>query len=200
MKRAVSLELVLPERDVGQSVGHWLYEALRTEILEGRLHPGARLPATRDLARQYGLARGTIVNAFEQLKSEGYIEGSVGSGTHVNRILPDELLQVPREHSSGPRAPHRPRHVSDYAKRVDQFPNLEVRPSRAFRPNVPALDLFPAMLWAQVAARRLRRASTHLLLGCGAMGYLPLQPRDLRIDLRFNIRIRDASPTFLLID
>ncbi len=200
MKRAVSLELVLPERDVGQSVGHWLYEALRTEILEGRLHPGARLPATRDLARQYGLARGTIVNAFEQLKSEGYIEGSVGSGTHVNRILPDELLQVPREHSSGPRAPHRPRRVSDYAKRVDQFPNLEVRPSRAFRPNLSALDLFPAMLWAQVAARRLRRASTHLLLGCGAMGYLPLQPRDLRIDLRFNIRIRDASPTFLLID
>ncbi len=175
MKRAVSLELALPERDVGQSVGHWLYDALRTEILEGRLHPGARLPATRDLARQYGLARGTIVNAFEQLKSEGYIEGSVGSGTHVNRILPDELLQVPREHSSGPRAPHKPIRVSDYAKRVEQFSNLEARPSRAFRPNLPALDLFPITLWAQVAARRLRRASTHLLLGCSAMGYLPLR-------------------------
>ena len=59
--------------------------------------PERRLPATRDLARQYGLARGTIVNAFEQLKSEGYVEGSVGSGTYVNKILPDELLQVPTE-------------------------------------------------------------------------------------------------------
>jgi GntR family transcriptional regulator/MocR family aminotransferase len=159
MKRAVSLELVLPERDVGLSAGRWMYEALRAEILEGRLHPGARLPTTRDLARQYGLARGTIVNAFEQLKSEGYIEGSVGSGTHVNRILPDELLQVPREHSYGPRAAHKAIRVSDYAERVDQFSNLEARPSRAFRPNLPALDLFPATLWAQVAARRLRRAS-----------------------------------------
>jgi DNA-binding transcriptional MocR family regulator len=42
----------------------WLCWALRAEILEGRLRPGARLPATRDLARQYGLARGTIVNAL----------------------------------------------------------------------------------------------------------------------------------------
>jgi GntR family transcriptional regulator/MocR family aminotransferase len=175
MKRAGSLELVLAERDVGLSAGRLLYEALRAKILEGRLHPGARLPATRDLARQYGPARGTIVNAFEQLKSEGYIEGSVGSGTHVNRILPDELLQVPREHSSGQRAPHKPIRVSDYAKRLDQFSNLEARPSRAFRPNLPALDLFPATLWAQVAARRLRRASAHLLLGCGAMGYQPLR-------------------------
>src|SRR6266702_667834 len=137
MKRAVSLELVLTERDGGQSVGHWLYEALRTEILEGRLHPGARLPATRDLARQYGLARGTIVNAFEQLKSEGYIEGSVGSGTHVNRILPDELLQVPREHRSGPRAPHTPIRVSDYAKHVHHFSNLEVRPVARSGPICP---------------------------------------------------------------
>ena len=48
----------------------------------------------RALAIQYGLARGTIVNAFEQLKSEGYIEGSVGSGTQVNKVLPERLLQI----------------------------------------------------------------------------------------------------------
>src|SRR5216683_7523137 len=120
MKRAVSLELALPERDVGQSVGHWLYDALRTEILEGRLHPGARLPATRDLARQYGLARGTIVNAFEQLKSEGYIEGSVGSGTHVTKILPDELLQVTGAAGAQPLAQRKMhRRVSDYGRRVN---------------------------------------------------------------------------------
>jgi GntR family transcriptional regulator/MocR family aminotransferase len=175
MKRAASFELVLPERDSGLPAGRWLYEALRRKILEGGLRPGARLPATRDLARQYGLARGTIVNTFEQLKSEGYLEGSVGSGTHVNSILPDELLQISSEDRQGSTAPGRPPRVSNYAKHLERFSNLEARPSRAFRPNLPALDLFPATLWAQVTARRLRRASTHLLLGCASMGYAPLR-------------------------
>jgi GntR family transcriptional regulator / MocR family aminotransferase len=176
MKRAGLLELVLPVRDSGQSASRWLYESLRVAILEGWLRPGVRLPATRDLARQYRLARGTIVNAFDQLKSEGYIKGSVGSGTYVNKILPDELLQVPRSGSSAPPAPYkRRRTVSDYAKRVKLFPNFEIRPSRAFRANMPALDLFPTTLWAQIAARRLRRVSANLLLGCGPMGYPPLR-------------------------
>jgi GntR family transcriptional regulator / MocR family aminotransferase len=176
VKRATVFELVLPLRDSGISANRWLNGALRAEILEGRLRPGARLPATRDLARQYGLARGTIVNVFEQLKSEGYVDGSVGSGTYVSKILPDELLQVPREDGPGlPAQRKRRSKVSDYAGRVHLFPNLEVRPSRAFRANIPALDLFPTTLWAKVAARRLRRVSTNLLLGCGPMGYPPLR-------------------------
>jgi GntR family transcriptional regulator/MocR family aminotransferase len=175
MKRTATFELVLPARPAGSTAGRWLYEALRAQILEGGLRPGTRLPATRDLARQYALARGTIVNAFEQLKSEGYIEGSVGSGTRVSRILPDDLLEIPRERSLEPPSVRRPRRISDYAKRVRLFSNFELRPTRAFRPNLPALDLFPATLWAQVSARRLRRASTHLLLGCGSMGYPPLR-------------------------
>jgi GntR family transcriptional regulator / MocR family aminotransferase len=176
MKRAAVFELVLPLRDSGKSANRWLYESLRGEILEGRLRPGTRLPATRDLARQYGLARGTIVNAFEQLESEGYIEGSVGSGTYVNKVLPDELLQVPPNGSRTPVAPYkRRRRVSDYARRVKLFPNFEIRPSLAFRANMPALDLFPTTLWAQVASRRLRRASANLLLGCGPLGYPPLR-------------------------
>ncbi|MGA9863452.1 MAG: GntR family transcriptional regulator, partial [Terriglobales bacterium] len=157
VKRATVFELVLPLRNSGVSANRWLYGALRAEILEGRLRPGARLPATRDLARQYELARGTIVNAFEQLKSEGYVDGSVGSGTYVSKILPDELLQVPQEAGPGlPAQRKRRRKISDYAGRVHLFPNLEVRPSRAFRANIPALDLFPTTLWAKVAARRLR--------------------------------------------
>jgi GntR family transcriptional regulator / MocR family aminotransferase len=176
VKRATVFELVLPLRDPGVSAKLWLYGALRGEILEGRLRPGARLPATRDLARQYKLARGTIVNAFEQLKSEGYVDGSVGSGTYVSKILPDELLQVPPEDGPDVPAPRKRRlKVSGYAGRVHLFPNLEVRPSRAFRANLPALDLFPTTLWAKVAARRLRRVSTNLLLGCGPMGYPPLR-------------------------
>jgi GntR family transcriptional regulator/MocR family aminotransferase len=180
-KRTATLALMLPPRQPGAPAHRWLCAALRAEILEGRLRPGARLPATRDLAGQYALSRGTIVSAFEQLKSEGYLEGSVGSGTYVNKVLPDDLLQAPRQggtpRSAEPAATRRrpPRTVSGFAGRLAPLPAYDPRPARAFRANQPALDLFPTTLWAQIAARRWRRASTGLLLGCGPLGYPPLQ-------------------------
>src|SRR5260370_40946446 len=99
-KRAATFELLLPPRDSGTPAFRWLYTALRAEILEGHLHPGARLPATRDLANQYGLSRGTSVSAFEQLKSEGDLQGNVRPGTDVSKILPAEWLQVTRKAGS----------------------------------------------------------------------------------------------------
>src|SRR5277367_5583066 len=183
-KSAATFELALPARDSRISAYRWLYSALRSAILEGRLHPGARLPATRDLATQYRLSRGTIVNSIEQLKSEGYVQARTGSGTYVSNTLPDELLQVrsnakpalpPREQQQQEQVGSRAQKFSAYAKRVHLFPNFAPHPTRAFRPNLPALDLFPATLWAQVAARRLRKVSTNFLMGCDPLGYLPLR-------------------------
>src|SRR6516164_4641223 len=94
-KRVTAFELMLPAREPEAPAYRWIYAALRTEILEGRLRPGSRLPSSRDLASQYRLSRGTIVTAFEQLKSEGYIEGTIGSGSYVSKVLPEKFLKVP---------------------------------------------------------------------------------------------------------
>ncbi len=106
------------------------------------------------------------------------MQGSAGSGTYVSKILPEALLQAARAPAPGSRPStqreRKPR-ISDYGRRVNLFSSYEIRPSRAFRPNVPALDLFPTTLWAQITARRLRRATMHLLLGCDPMGYGPLR-------------------------
>jgi GntR family transcriptional regulator/MocR family aminotransferase len=179
-KRTTAFDLPLPLGDAETPAYRRLYQALRSEILGGRLGPGARLPATRDLARQYQLSRGTIVTAFELLKSEGYLDGSIGSGTYVSKVLPDDLLHVERDgRRAGDRQPSvqpKPRRrMSGYAKRVRLFPDLETRPPRAFRANIPALDLFPVGLWTQLATRRWRKASTHLLRGCDPLGYRPLK-------------------------
>ena len=56
------------------------------EILEGRLRPSARLPGTRDLANQYRLSSGTIVNAFEKLKSEGCTVGWLCDGINAKSV------------------------------------------------------------------------------------------------------------------
>lgn len=167
--------LALASREPGEPAALWLSSALRTEILEGRLRPGARLPATRELASQTGLSRGTIVTAFEALAAEGYVEGTTGSGTYVNRVLPDDLLEVGRRTNREPKV-QRPRHrrLSAFGRQAREFSGLEARPARAFRTNLPALDLFPTTLWAQLVARRHRNAPASLLRGCGPMGYPPL--------------------------
>jgi GntR family transcriptional regulator/MocR family aminotransferase len=175
-KRPTTYTLALPPRDPATPAYRWLCTALRAEILAGRLRPGTRLPATRDLASQYGLARGTVVTAFEQLRSEGYVDGRVGSGTYVNTVLPDALLHVtPRSRPDGPSRRQQPRRTSGYGARVTLFGGFPSGPVRAFRTDQPALDLFPTTVWAQIAGRRLRRASASLLLGCGPLGYQPLQ-------------------------
>ena len=74
-----------------------LYEGLRDLVLDGRIEPGAQLPATRVLARELGVSRMTVVQVFEQLMVEGYLTGKVGAGTFVSRSLPDDLLSVRRQ-------------------------------------------------------------------------------------------------------
>jgi GntR family transcriptional regulator / MocR family aminotransferase len=175
-KKSASYELALPHPNPDIPAYQWLYEAVRSEILRGRLRPGTRLPATRDLARQYGLARGTIVNGFDQLASEGYVEGSVGSGTYVSTVLPDRLLQVASRQPQRPAVREKRRTViSDYGRRAKLFGGYENRPTRAFRANLPALDLFPMALWTKITLRCLRRVSTRHLMGCDPLGYVPLR-------------------------
>src|SRR5262245_52346123 len=156
-RETTTLDLVLAPRAGAAGGSRWLYENLRAAILEGRLRPGVRLPSTRDLGRQYGFARGTIVRAFEQLASEGYVEGTVGSGTYVSRTLPEDLLRVPASSTAVRRSSGVSHSVSKLARELTAFPVTENRPSRAFRSHVPALDLFPTPLWAKVAAGRMQR-------------------------------------------
>src|SRR5437868_906768 len=173
-KKSSTLPLNLREPPARMPLYRWLYEELRSAILAGRLRPGSRLPATRDLAAEYKLSRPTIVTAFDQLRSEGYVEGRTGSGTYVSEVLPEDFLQAPRADARA-KAPRRKIRLSAYARRLHPLHRTESRSARAFRASKPALDEFPAALWAKVAARRLRRVSANLLAGEGGMGYRPLR-------------------------
>src|SRR5215470_1467055 len=72
-----------------------LYERVRGSILRGQLTAGTRLPSTRALARELGVARNTVLLAYGQLLAEGYLESKVGHGTVVARTLPETLLHIP---------------------------------------------------------------------------------------------------------
>jgi GntR family transcriptional regulator / MocR family aminotransferase len=174
-KRSAAFELTLRSRKGGKAAYKWLYGEVRGEILDGRLRPGARLSSTRELAERYGLSRGTVVNAFELLKAEGYIQGTVGSGTFVSQVLPDDLLTVRYKTRDAVRSHTPRRHFSEFGRRVQYELNFEQRPVRAFRANLPAVDLFPMKQWSAIATRVTRNASSELLIGCNAIGYTPLR-------------------------
>src|SRR6266536_297341 len=65
-----------------------LEHAFREAIQSGRLHPGTRLPSSRALAQDLGIARNTIVEAYGQLVAEGWLTAVTGSGTRVgDRVI-----------------------------------------------------------------------------------------------------------------
>jgi len=146
-----------------------VYRALRGAILGGELGRGARLPATRALAAELGLARNTLLAAYAQLESEGYIESRRGSGTYVAATLPEERVAV---------APGRPARVAARRRRAEpvlskhaqrilaQAPRGGVvwgMPRRNlpydFRYGEPDYADLPLETWHRLLGRRARRAS-----------------------------------------
>ena len=144
-----------------------LYRALRHQILEGALRPGARLPATRTLAKDLGLARNTVLTAFAQLIDEGYAVARTGSGTRVAATLPEERVTAPAPARGGARGTARVPAGSSYARRLlAQAPRAGVAwgmPRRNlpydFRYGEPAFADLPLETWCRLLGRRARRAS-----------------------------------------
>ncbi len=147
--------------DIRSSVPYYrqIYDGYRAAILSGRLRPGERLPSTRALAAELNISRLPVVNAFEQLLHEGYIEGRVGSGTFVKDSIPDELAHPA---SQPPRK--RPTPIRQTAG-----------PLGPFRVSLPALDRFPLRLWSRLVARHAKQLTIEQMAYGDAAGHAPLR-------------------------
>ena len=60
-----------------------IYMQVRSAVLSGALRPGARMPSSRAMASKLGVARASVVSAYEHLLAEGYVESRHGSGTFI---------------------------------------------------------------------------------------------------------------------
>ena len=124
-----------------------LHECLRAAIRSGTLAAGTRLAASRALAEELGLARNTVLYAYEQLASEGFVTTD-RRGTVVATIAAD------RKPSPSPQ-------VSTQARLAQRARGLRALPGPAemmgaFVPGVPALDHFPLTLWRRMLERAWR--------------------------------------------
>jgi GntR family transcriptional regulator/MocR family aminotransferase len=145
------LHLELPD-GVGRRQG--LELALRAAVQSGRLPPGTTLPASRTLARDLGLARGTVVDAYAQLVAEGYLRARAGAATTVAPgVGPAPSTAAARPMAVGPRPAD-------------------------LRPGDPDLGSFPRQRWLRAMRSALATAPDH------ALGYGdPRGDLDLRVAL-----------------
>ncbi len=124
-------------RDDGAgTLGAQIEAQLRSAIRDGTVRAGARVPSTRDLARQLGVSRRIVVDAYAQLAAEGYLALRQGARPHVAEgaaalATPDAAEALP----------------------VARQPRFD------FRPSVPDVSTFPRAAWL----RSLREAMTTML-------------------------------------
>ena len=71
------------DRSAPRPLGVQLADAVRDRVTDGRLRPGERLPSSRALAAELGVARSVVEQAWAQLVAEGWLEGRHGAGTFV---------------------------------------------------------------------------------------------------------------------
>src|SRR2546429_9866408 len=110
----------MPQR-AGEERCLGLYGQLRAAILDRRLRPAARMPSSRNLAKQHGVSRGTVVAAFDHLRSEGYVEMRVGAGAFVATTIPtipDEAIAVTKRKVGDTRKQRSEEHTSELQSRL----------------------------------------------------------------------------------
>lgn len=180
--RGALLESLTIDRSVPRRLGLQISNGLRDLIVAGSLKPGDRLPATRTLAKEFGVSRATIVESFDRLISEGILETRVGAGTYVAQSLPADPLPKTAPTLDPPPAHIRPKEMDGAANR---FGERLVHAPRPFTTAMPALDAFPMAQWARLSAKHWRGRRNDILGYPEALGYRPLR-QAVAAHLRIN--------------
>jgi GntR family transcriptional regulator/MocR family aminotransferase len=155
MEPIFEIGIELPPRGSRQRL-RALHQQLRAAILDGRLKPDVRLPATRDLAAALGTSRNILVAAYEQLLSEGYLVARPGAGTYVANVLPQTRRRpLPAAAREGENR------LAALWRQPPALPQPAPQPAGPFDFRLGLSDKthFPYRAWRRLSARALRGIS-----------------------------------------
>ncbi|MBP0594761.1 PLP-dependent aminotransferase family protein [Paraburkholderia sp. LEh10] len=170
------------DRGNGQPIYRQLHRLLQQAILTRELPPGTKVPSSRLLANELGIARNTVTQVYEQLALEGYVSSATGRGTFVADTSPDEIVGSPEAQASWlpsaaalrqlrqappPSQPNAPQHaaraLSQRGARLIAGAGVSKRQWGAFMPGVPDVTRFPARVWSRLHNKYWRRLRPDLL-------------------------------------
>jgi GntR family transcriptional regulator/MocR family aminotransferase len=157
-----------PSEQVGWSAQRRLHACLRKAIQHGSLPAGSRLLSSRVLAHELGIARNTVVYAYEQLVAEGFLHTD-RRGSVVMKLADMQNSFISKELRSD--------HGAGLAKRALGIMPLPVAADLCggFAPGVPALAHFPVSLWRRLSDRTWRSIDTAHLGYANAAGEMVLR-------------------------
>ncbi|MBI5132644.1 MAG: PLP-dependent aminotransferase family protein [Rhodopseudomonas palustris] len=166
------------DRGSGAPLHFQISEALRKAVTNGQLQGGARLPSTRSLASDWQVSRNTVLQVFETLISEGFLEARVGDGTYVKRHA-STGIEVAAKDEHTPEAKGTPypfRGLSQRGKALieHRLGGLTERPT-LFMPDVPDLQAFPIRSWLRLMNEVSGRLKGDILVNVSNAGYEPLR-------------------------
>ncbi|KQW65935.1 hypothetical protein ASE17_14065 [Phenylobacterium sp. Root77] len=137
----------------GEPVIRQIYDQVRGAIVQSALKPGDRLPSSRDFAQRLGVARASVVAAYDLLLAEGYAVGRPGSGTYVST----DLSGVAELKPPADAAPRSPSVVPDRVRDLDEVvlppPQAD---QRLFTSGRTLLDARAMDAWSRSTRRALR--------------------------------------------
>lgn len=137
----------------GEPVIRQIYDQVRGAIMQSALKPGDRLPSSRDFAQRLGVARASVVAAYDLLLAEGYAVGRPGSGTYVSTDLSGVAELKPAVDA----APRSPSVVPDRVRDLDEVvlppPQAD---QRLFTSGRTLLDARAMDAWSRSTRRALR--------------------------------------------
>ncbi|TPI46340.1 PLP-dependent aminotransferase family protein [Mesorhizobium sp. B2-9-1] len=147
--QAFPLDMLAVNRSSPEHLSRQLYHGLVAIIRNRTLAPGSELPSTRALAAELGLGRNTIVAAYDQLVTEGYLANRQGARP-VIVDLPEGPRETPTEEPPLPL-----RQPSLRGQQLLSQPYHHGRPGHvAFHPGMPDAQSFPFGVWGRLVARR----------------------------------------------
>ena len=174
----ISIGTINLDRSIPIPLHRQLYGSLREKILTKLLLPGERLPSTRILAEEMHLGRNTVVNAFNQLIAEGFLESVVGSGTRVSTSLPEELTGKSSMDDEGEHTAFgtkRDIRISERGISLIDVPYLEETRLKPFTPAFPFIDERFVTIWGTLMAKTWKKMSRNQFGYPSALGYHPLR-------------------------
>ncbi len=152
-----------------------LYRELRKAVLSGQLKSGTRLPSTRILARQLSISRNTVLNAFDQLIAEGYLETQTGAGTYVASKLPEHWSSAKPVNGKPITAIAPSIALSNYANTLENVSLRSDQGNQTFAVGVPDLKAFPHKIWNRISSQISPAGLPGLMGYDNPQGYTPLR-------------------------
>lgn len=146
---------LLDQPSTSPSRQHRLYALIKQAILDGQLRASTPMPSTRTLALELGIARNTVIHAYEQLLAEGFVISN-RRGTVVAAL-------------------GKPLPPTGSERETDKLPLLSARALSCaggrlledvvmpFKPGVPAVDAFPFLIWRRLMVHALQQVEFHEL-------------------------------------